>query len=206
MEINIYIDKYRDLRYNFFKWRYETNFVNKLILALSFALLTAILAQVRFYLPGNSLVPITGQTFAVLLAGVVLGKWGGISQCFYVGLGAMGLPWFANVTGSTIGYLIGFVIAAFFIGYVTDKYLRSRKFSSMFLLMLFSSFVLIYVPGLIYLYFYISPLGFSVSLIELLTIAVIPFIAGDIIKAVAAASIAKFITPKKSFGREVDIV
>jgi biotin transporter BioY len=41
---------------------------------------------------------------------------------------------------------------------------------------------------------------------ELLTIAVVPFIIGDIIKAVAAASIAKAITPKRSYGREVDIV
>ena len=61
----------------------------------------------KFYLPGNALVPITGQTFAILLAGVVLGRWGGISQCIYVGLGVMGVPWFASVTGSTIGYLIG---------------------------------------------------------------------------------------------------
>jgi biotin transport system substrate-specific component len=206
MEINLYINKYRNLRFNFYKWRYETKYINKIIMAISFALLTAILAQVKFYLPGNLLVPVTGQTFAVLLAGVVLGKWGGISQCFYVGLGAMGLPWFANITGSTIGYLIGFIIAAFFIGFITDNYSKSRKFSSMFLLMLFSTFVLIYIPGLTYLYFYMNSLGLSVSIIELVTIAVIPFIAGDMVKAVAAASIAKIITPKKSFGREVDII
>lgn len=206
MEINLYIDKYRDIRYNFFKWRYETNYVNKLFLAFGFTLLTAILAQVKFYLPGNALVPITGQTFAVLLAGVILGRWGGISQCMYVGLGAMGLPWFANVTGSTIGYLIGFIIAAFFLGIITDKYVKSRGFSSMLLLMLFTTFALIYIPGLTYLYFYMSSLGVSLGLFELLTIAVIPFIAGDLIKAVAAASIAKAITPKKSYGREADTV
>ena len=91
MEITLYRDKYRDIRYNFFKWRYETNYVYKLFLAFGFVLLTAVLAQVKFYLPGNALVPITGQTFAVLLAGVILGRWGGISQCIYVGLGAMGL-------------------------------------------------------------------------------------------------------------------
>ena len=205
MEINLYMNKYRDMRYNFFKWRYETNFINKLILAFSFALLTAILAQAKFYLPGNQLVPITGQTFAVLLAGVILGKWGGLSQCIYVGLGAMGLPWFANITGSTIGYLVGFIIAAFFLGFITDKYLRSRGLFSMVLLMLFSTFVLIYIPGLTYLYFYMASLGLSVGIIELLTIAVIPFIMGDIIKVVAAASIAKVLTPKRSFGQEVDI-
>jgi len=206
MELNLYFNKYRDIRYNYFKWRYETNLVNKLFLALGFALLTAILAQVKFYLPGNALVPITGQTFAVLLAGVVLGRWGGISQCIYVGLGAMGLPWFASVTGSTIGYLIGFIIATFFLGFVTDRYIRSRRFSIMLLLMLFATFVLIYIPGLTYLYFYMGSLGVSVSILELLTIAVVPFIVGDIIKAVVAASIAKAITPKRSYGQEVDIV
>ena len=206
MEINLYMNKYRDMRYNFFKWRCETNYVNKIFLALSFALLTAILAQAKFYLPGNALVPITGQTFAVLLAGVVLGKWGGISQCVYVGLGAMGLPWFANITGSTIGYLVGFIIAAFFLGFITDKFVKSRKLTSILPLMLFTTFVLIYIPGLTYLYFYMSSLGVSFSLVELLTIAVLPFIVGDIIKAVAAASIAKAITSKRSYGREVDII
>jgi len=206
MEITLYIDKYKNMRYNFFKWRYETKYVNKLFLAFGFALLTAILAQVKFYLPGNALVPITGQTFAVLLAGVILGRWGGISQCIYVGLGAMGLPWFANVTGSTIGYLIGFIIAAFFLGFITDKYIKLRRFSSMLLLMLFTTFVLIYIPGLTYLYFYMSSLGVSLNILELLSVAVIPFIAGDIIKAVSAASIAKAITPKRSYGREVDVV
>ena len=206
MEITLYIDKYKNIRYNFFKWRYETKYLNKLFLAFGFALLTAILAQVKFYLPGNALVPITGQTFAVLLAGVILGRWGGISQCIYVGLGAMGLPWFANVTGSTIGYLIGFIIAAFFLGFITDKYIKLRRFSSMLLLMLFTTFVLIYIPGLTYLYFYMSSLGVSLNILELLSVAVIPFIAGDIIKAVSAASIAKAITPKRSYGREVDVV
>jgi biotin transport system substrate-specific component len=194
------------MRYNLFKWRYETSFVNKVFLAVGFAFLTALLAQMRFYLPGNALIPITGQTFAILLAGVVLGKWGGVSQCIYVGLGVMGVPWFANVTGSTIGYLAGFIIAAFFLGFFTDKYVKSRKFSSMLPLMLFATFVLIYMPGLTYLYFYMGSLGVSLSLVELLTLAVVPFVIGDIIKAIAAASVAKIVTPKRSYGREVDIV
>ena len=51
-----------------------------------------------------------------------------------------------------------------------------------------------------------SSLGISLSILKLLTIAVLPFIAGDIIKAVAVASVAKAITPKRSYGREVDTV
>ena len=206
MEITLYINKFKELRYNFFKWKYESGYVYKLLLAFNFALLTAILAQVRFYLPGNVFVPITGQTFAVLLAGVVLGRWGGISQIMYVGLGAAGIPWFANITGTTIGYLIGFILASFFLGYITEKYVKSRKFYSMLFLMFFTTFVLIYLPGLAYLYFYMNSIGISLNILELSSIAVIPFVIGDIIKAVAATFFAKAFTPKRSYGREVDIV
>jgi biotin transport system substrate-specific component len=206
MEITLYINKFKDLRYNFFKWKYETGYVYKLLFAFNFALLTAILAQVKFYLPGNAFVPITGQTFAVLLAGVVLGRWGGISQIMYVGMGAVGLPWFANISGSTIGYLVGFILASFFLGYITERYVKSRMFSTMLFLMFFTSFVLIYIPGLTYLYFYMNSIGFSLNIFELLSIAVIPFIVGDIIKAVVAAFLTKAISPKRSYGREVDIV
>lgn len=209
MEITMYIDKYKNMRYNFFKWRYELDFIYKMSLALTFALLTGLLAQIRFYLPGTP-VPVTGQVFGVILAGVLLGKWGGISQCMYLGIGAMGVPWFAGfnsgliyIAGPTGGYLIGFVFAAFFIGFVVDRYVRSRNFFSMLGLMLFSTFVLIYVPGLIQLYLW---MGASVNLTSLLTMAVLPFIVADIIKAIIAAGIASGVTPKTAYGREVDTV
>ncbi len=199
MEMTINLDRYKNARYNFFKWRYETNLLNKLTLALGFAFLTALLAQVKFYLPGNIFVPITGQTFAVLLAGIILGRWGVVSLGLYVGIGAAGLPWFANITGSTMGYLIGFVIAAFFIGFITDKYVRSRNFISILSILLFATFVLIYIPGLIFLHYYLSTIGNPVNIYELIAIGMLPFIIGDIIKAVSAAVIAKVITPKKSY-------
>ena len=207
MEINAYLNKYKNARYNFFCWRYELNLVYKISLALCFALLTGILAQLRFYLPGTP-VPITGQVFGVLLAGVLLGRWGGISQCMYVGIGASGVPWFSGFNGGlaylggpTGGYIIGFIIAAFFIGFVVDRYIRSRKLLSMLVLMVFSTFVLIYIPGLIQLYLW---MGASIGIWELLTIAVLPFIAADVIKAIIAAVIATGITPKITYGKEVD--
>ena len=209
MEITMYIDKYKNVRYNFFKWRYEINFIYKLCLVFSFACLTGLLAQFRFYLPGTP-VPVTGQVFGVFLAGILLGTWGGISQCMYVGIGAAGVPWFAGfngglayIAGPTGGYIVGFIIAAFFIGYVVDKYVRSRSFLSMLGLMLFSTFALIYIPGLIQLYMW---MGTSIGVLELLSMAVIPFIAADILKAVIAAVIATSITPKRSYGPEADIV
>jgi biotin transport system substrate-specific component len=207
MELNIYIDKYVKLRYNFFKWRYELNFIYKLSLALSFALITGLFAQFRFYIPGTP-VPVTGQVFAVFLAGIILGKWGGISQCLYVGLGVFGIPWFAGMSsglgylaGPTGGYIIGFILTAFFIGYVVDKYVRSRRFLSMFTLMLFSTFILIYIPGLIQLYLWF---GASISLSQLLLIGLVPYIAADLIKSIIAASIATAITPKKSYAKETN--
>ena len=208
MEINMYIDRYKDARLNFFKLRYELNFAYKLILALSFACLTGLLAQLRFYIPGTP-VPVTGQVFGVILAGVLMGTWGGISQVMYIGIGATGVPWFAGfnsgvvyLVGPTGGYLVGFILAAFFIGFIVDRYLKSRKFFSMMLLMFFSTFVLIYIPGLIYLYIYT---GTILGITELLTMCVLPFIAADLVKAVIAAGVATSITPKASYAKEVDI-
>jgi biotin transport system substrate-specific component len=207
MELPMYIDKYKKVRYNYFHWRYELNIVYKISLAFCFACLTGILAQLRFYLPGTP-VPITGQVFVVLLAGVLLGKYGGLSQFMYVGLGAFGVPWFtgfnagfAYIAGPTGGYLIGFIIAAFFIGFVVDRFIRSRNFFSMFSLMLFSTFFLIYIPGLIHLYLW---MGSSISFFNLLTIAVFPFIVADMIKTIIVTIIATGITPKIAYGKEID--
>jgi len=208
MEINMYIDGYKNARLNLFKRRYELSLINKIILALSFACLTGLLAQLRFYIPGTP-VPVTGQVFGVILAGVLMGTWGGISQVMYIGIGAAGIPWFAGLNGGigyiigpTGGYLIGFILAAFFIGFIVDRYLKSRKFFSMMLLMLFSTFILIYIPGLIYLYIYT---GTILGVTELLTMCVLPFIAADFVKAVVAAGIVTSITPKSSYAKEVDI-
>lgn len=205
MNINIYIDKYKYARYRFFKWRYEINFFYKIALAFFFACLTGLMAQFRFYLPGTP-VPVTGQVFGVLLSGVILGIWGGVSQCIYLGIGLAGFPWFAGfnsgfiyVFGPTGGYIFGFILAAFFIGYMIDKYVKLRNFFSLFALMMFSVFVLIYVPGLIQLYLLLGP---SINILDLLLIAVVPFVFADIIKALTVSVIACGLTPKNSYGKE----
>jgi biotin transport system substrate-specific component len=212
MEINMYVNKYNHARYAFFKWRYQLELYNKVILAVSFACITALLAQLRFYIPGSP-VPLTGQTFAVVLSAVVLGKWwGGISQSIYLGVGMAGVPWFAGMNGGfaylagpTGGYLIGFVLAAFFLGYCVDTYVRSRKYWTMFALMLFANFGIVFGFGLIQLYGWLSLTGASVDLWGLLLMGLIPFIIGDTIKIAVAAGIASGITPKQAFGKEVDV-
>ncbi len=82
-------------KYDAFRWRYELSIPKKLTLALGIACLTGLMAQVRFPNPWMPAIPITGQTFAVLLA---------------AGLGFMGLPWFSgrqSGLGATGGYIIG---------------------------------------------------------------------------------------------------
>ncbi len=206
-------------KYDVFKWRYELSIPRKLALALGMAGLIGVMAQVRFYLPWSP-IPITGQTFAVLIAGVLLGRWwGGVSLAAYIGIGAAGVPWFApkagmamfsaggigHLTGATGGYLIGFIFAALFLGYFTDKYIRSRSFFSMLALMLFSNFVLIYVPGLLWLGLWLKMVaGTPVTFVALLGMGALPFIVGDIFKAAAAASIARGATPKQAYNGEVD--
>ena len=71
-------------------------------------------------------------------------------MAIYGGLGAAGVPWltgWSSGLGATGGYLIGFILAALFLGHFTDTYIRSRSFLSMLALMLFANFVLVYVPG-----------------------------------------------------------
>lgn len=200
------------VRYDVFRWRYELAIPKKLALALGIAGLAGLLAQVRFFLPWTP-VPITGQTFAVLLAGVLLGRWwGGVSMASYAALGAIGLPWFAGwsggvgiLAGPTGGYIVGFILAALFLGYFTDKYIRSRSFLSMLGLMLFANFILIHGPGLVQLGLWIkATTGEPLTFRALLSMGTIPFIPGDIAKAVAAAVIATGITPKQAYNGEVD--
>lgn len=199
-------------KYDIFRWRYELSLSKKLALALGMACLTGLAAQARFPLPWSP-VPITGQTFAVLLAGVFLGRWwGGISLAIYAGLGAAGVPWFAGwgsglgyLAGPTGGYIIGFILAALFLGYFTDKYIRSRSFLSMLGLMLFANFILIYVPGLLQLGLWLNLVkGEPTTFARLLMMGAIPFIAGDITKAVLAAAITRGATPKSAYNGEVD--
>jgi len=209
MEIAARIDR---TKYDVFRWRHELSLSRKIALALGIACLTGLVAQIRIVLPWSP-VPVTGQTFAVLLAGVLLGRWwGGISLAMYAGLGAAGVPWFTGLNsglgylaGPTGGYLLGFILAALFLGHFTDTYIRSRSFLSMLALMLFANFILIYVPGLLQLGLWLNLVrGEPAAFTTLLGLGAFPFIAGDITKAVMAAAIARGVTPKSAYNGEVD--
>ncbi len=204
MAINA-VDRLRLARSEAYQWRSELSVIKKLGLALGMAAVVGLMAQARLTLPWTP-VPITGQTLAVLLAGILLGRWwGGISLAIYAGLGIAGVPWFngwtsgmGHLAGPTGGYIIGFVLAALFLGHFTDKYIRSRKFLPMFGLMLFASFVLIYTPGIIQLHLWLNlVMGKATGLPQVLGMGLVPFIAGDFVKAIAAAGIATAILPKQ---------
>ncbi|MBI2868303.1 MAG: biotin transporter BioY [Chloroflexi bacterium] len=199
------IERYRMARYAAWQWRSELSLVQKLILAFGMAALVGLAAQVRIPLPWTP-VPITGQTTAALLAGVLLGRtWGGVSLGMYIGLGAAGLPWFAGWTagaavlaGATGGYLVGFILAAMFVGFVIDKYPQMRTFNRMAGVMFLANFVLIFGPGLLQLNLWLSLVnGQSVGLYRLLVMGLFPFVAGEVIKTLAAAGAGWALTPKQ---------
>lgn len=204
-ELEYIISKYESATLNFFKWRFESTLAHKIVLALGFACLTGLLAQVRFYLPFTP-VPVTGQVFAVLLSGVILGKWyGGLSQGFYAGIGAAGVPWFAGMTagagiltGVTGGYIVGFIVAAMIIGWFTDRYVSARSFRSMFVLMV-TGVAVIYLFGVVQL-----SLVLGVGAQKAIELGALPFIGADIYKALIAAAIATAVTPKSAYGNELD--
>ena len=190
--------KYESAKYDFFKWRSESKLVNKLVLALGFACLTGILAQLRFYLPLTP-VPVTGQVFAVLLSGVVLGKWyGGASQGLYAAIGVAGVPWFTGgkagleiLTGVTGGYILGFIAASLIIGWLTDEYQRSRSFAGILIIMMLG-IVVIYVFGVVQL-----SMVLGVNAGKAIELGALPFIGVDMYKALIASAMALAILPGK---------
>jgi biotin transport system substrate-specific component len=204
-ELKNILAKYESAKYNFFKWRFESTLANKFALALGFACLTGLLAQVRFYLPFTP-VPVTGQVFAVLLSGVILGKWiGGLSQGLYAGIGAAGLPWFNGLMGGmdvlsgvTGGYIVGFVAAALVIGWFTDRYVRCRSFIGLFSIMIFG-IVLIYLFGVVQISFVLH-----VNAQKAIEIGALPFICVDVYKALIAVAIAAAVTSRTAYGNEID--
>ena len=199
------LGRYRVARDNAWQWRRELGWVKKLALSLGMACLVGLLAQARIPLPWTP-IPITGQTFGVLLAAVLLGQWwSGISMAMYVGLGVAGVPWFNSGTGGvsaiggpTGGYLIGFVLAALFLGYVVDRYAKTRSFRNLLILMSIADFVLVFGPGLLQLHLWSNITGKgAIAIPALLAMGLLPFIPGEIIKLVAAASAAWALTSKK---------
>ena len=146
-----------------------------------FTALIAVLAQISIPLPGG--VPLTLQTLAVPLAGIVLGpKRGTISALLYVLLGAIGIPVFANFTGGlgivlgvTGGFILSFPIMALFAGYASTK---SVKSPALWMWLILGALVN-YAVGTVWCMF-----AAGLDLAGALAACVIPFIPTAIVKIV----------------------
>lgn len=151
---------------------------------VGFSLLTAVLAQIRVPLPFTP-VPLTGQTFAVLLSGAVLGwRRGFLSQALYLAEGIGGLPVFvggtasmAHLLGPTGGYLWSFPLAAALLGWLVERG-ASRSCWRLALSLLLAD-ALILIAGASWL-----RLGFAVPYSQAWLLGFYPFLIGDILKVV----------------------
>ena len=159
--------------------------MQKSMVAALFIVLTIGLAQARFYLPDNP-IPITFQTFGILLMGGVLGwRWGLVSVVGYYLLGMAGVPAFQGgnggwqyVQGVTGGYLLGFLLATLVVGLLASAgWDRSMPLAAAAMLI---GNIIIYIPGLLWLG---KVLGWENPILQW---GLTPFIFGDIAKLVLA--------------------
>lgn len=149
----------------------------------------ALAAQVSIALPFTP-VPITGQTFAVLLVGAGLGAVLGLASLgLYLFVGALGAPVYAEgqrgwdvLTGPTGGYIVGFVLAAGLTGYLAQRR-WDRRFSSAVAAMLTGN-VVIYLVGLPWLAEQIDA-----GLEGTLEAGLYPFVVGDLLKLYLAGAL-----------------
>jgi biotin transport system substrate-specific component len=159
------------------------------VVVIGVAAFMSLVAQVSFKLPNNP-VPITGQTFGVLLSAAAVGPVRGLAgQLLYVVLGWIGLPVFAGgshgwsvIHSGTGGYLVGFLLATLLIGWQARHGVDRRvdTLAGSFLL----ATALIYVPGvwwLAHVYHWSYPVAIAKG--------AAPFILGDLLKALAAGAL-----------------
>lgn len=168
----------------------ESSELKKMVFASLFAAMIAAGAYIKIPLPFSP-VPVTMQVLFVFLAGAILkSKWGTLSVLVYTLLGIAGLPVFAGgasgigvLFGPTGGYITGFVLAAFIIGFLSEKSGKSGFFSNA--LFMGIGLVVIYAFGLTQL-----SLLAKFDPWQAVSLGMLPFLPGDLLKLVAAAYIA----------------
>ena len=161
---------------------------NRSVGIVFFTLATILGAFVRIPVPGTP-VPITLQTFFVLLGGAILGRrWGSMSQAAYLLLGIAGAPIFQGCASGmmtflspTGGYLIGFLLASYIVGAL----LLSMGSSRTQIIAAFSIGCLaIYASAFAHL-----ALVYHMTTAQIFTTGILPFIPGDIMKVLLASLI-----------------
>ncbi|HEU4397007.1 MAG TPA: biotin transporter BioY [Actinomycetota bacterium] len=164
--------------------------VRDAVLVVAFAAFTGLAAQLSIKLPFTP-VPVTGQTFAVLLGGAALGWRRGLAgMVLYLAAGLTPwVPWFAEGSGGTeilqapsFGYLVGFVVAQIPLGWLAERG-WDRTPPLVVLTMILGNLV-IYAFGLPWLM-----ANLDVGLATGLELGVTPFLAGDALKILLAAGL-----------------
>lgn len=168
----------------------EQRVVSASIGVVAFVIMTALGAHVRIPLPFTP-VPITLQTFFVHLAGATLGPTlGPVSQAAYLLVGAAGLPVFAGgasglaylLRGATAGYLIGFIVATAFVGWLVRR--RQDPGILWILLSMATGSLVVYACGVSWLAW-----SLKLSLASAIAKGMLPFLLGDVLKTCAAAGL-----------------
>lgn len=154
--------------------------------ALVMSAVIALGAQLEIFLPFSP-VPLTGQSFGVLLAGILLGsRWGAAAVAAYLVEGLLGMPVFAGgaagpvvFAGPTAGYLVGFLPAAYLTGRLAELGWDRTPAKAAAAMLLGSS--AIFACGLL-------NLARFLPLSQLLSAGLIPFLPGDVVKSALAAA------------------
>jgi len=163
----------------------DTNHLRSMVYASMFGALTAIGAFISIPMQP---VPFTMQTFFTAIAGGLLGSYtGALSQVVYIILGCLGLPVFAGgkagigvLFGPTGGYLVGFVAGAYVIGKLVES--RPRAGWGWIAAAILLGDLVIYSLGTVQL-----SLVAHLSPWKALLVGIIPFVAGEVIKLIAAS-------------------
>jgi len=160
--------------------------VRSIALVLGGTMLVALSAQIAIPLPFTP-VPVTLQTFAVLLVGATLGSVRGVaSMALYLAVGMAGVPWFSDDRSgwafASFGYIVGFVLAAAVVGLLAERG-GDRTLPKAIGVMVLGNLAIyaVGVPGLM--------LFTGMSLGKALALGVAPFLIGDAIKIAVAAGV-----------------
>jgi len=173
-------------------WLRERTLAERLLILAIANLLLIACAQIRIPLPFTP-VPITGQTFGVLLTGALLGsRYGTFVVIAYVVQGLSGLPVFAGLKGGiavlfgpTGGYILGFIPAAFVVGWLLEKGWYKNLVLTIIAFALGN--VTIYAFGLPWLAFFV---GWD----QVLQMGLLPFLPGDLLKMILAVLVIRSVS------------
>ena len=195
--------------------RVPMELLRDMVLVLGFAWFVALCAQIAVHVPWT-VVPITGQTFAVLVTGGALGAWrGGASLAVYLLMGTIGIPVFAPSLGETGnwyvhfilsssgswdgtaafiwdigsgGYIVGFILSAILVGWLAERQWDRKPWVHLAMLL---GNITLYIPGLLWLSYWIATkdlLNADASLWgQTLDWGLYPFIVGDLMKLLLAS-------------------